>query len=549
MQSASSMQTPPPTSTSASKRKAQQAQVAKLLKESAANGGRKTTPIFPKPSNAAVLTSPVEASPQQFSSIQFSPEVFGSFSMAGPATAPVYPQQKLFWDPNQDNNAMNIDFGTTHSFADSFGLDSSKQMQLFASNNDLMAMSHMVSSSFDADNAMGLTMPVTASAVPQTNHLSSAGLITNGSRSKLSNTAVDPSLLFSSPTRATEQPLVDLPDQMMQDNNLQPYAHQIREAQRERESSETRRSKRRRGPPTESPAVKAALETLRGEEEDRSRQSLKADSSTKPSHRGTHSKRAPFEKPEAQSVRTSKALSTRTSNSHGRHPPSQRQRVPKVTFSIGPDGRAKTETQAVPDTQSESMMDVDSDSEDTESLSSEDDTFMATSRPSSFAYPTKKAALPKLGRFVSSGSTAHSQKSSYASTQMNVIDPSLGSTFISGPLLDPRGAESEVETEVDSDNEHAQSELKKIVQNRANRRPSEQLREGMQSRHMYAGNAYGFQQAVTPTQDMFNNISPTTITDPDLATPSSARDSTISGGSTRCVCHNSEADGEFMIMW
>ena len=555
MRSASSMQTPPPTSTSASKRKAQQAQVAKLVKESAANGGRKLNPLFPSVSNAAVLTSPVEHSPQNFSAVQFSPEVLGSFSMAGPATAPVYPQQKLFWDPAQDSNAMNIDFGATDTFADSFGLETSKQvMESFASNNEAMIMSHTATSSFGIDDIMGSTMPATASAAQHTNYLSSAGLITNGTGSRMSNTAVDPSLLFSSPSAAPEQTTVNVPNQVMHDDNLQPYAHQIREAQRERESSETRKPKRRRGPPAESPAVKAALETLRGEEEDRSRGSLNAERSIKPSGSGFQSKSAASGKPGRASVVPRRSSNTKQGYGLGIHAPLQRQPKQTVTLSIGPDGRAKTQRQLVAERKSPSAMEVDSDSGDTESLSSADG-YMAISQPSSFVYPIKKPTISRRGKL--NRGAVHSQKSSYSSAQNYAVDPALTSTFVSGPLGDSKEVESEAETVFDSENERgdAQSELKKIVKKRVQRRRSGNLnnsgsgREILDRRNVFTGNTFLPPQALTPTHDMFNNISPTTITDPDLATPSSARDSTVSGSSTRCVCHNPDSDGEFMILW
>lgn len=557
MRSASSMQTPPPTSSSASKRKAQQAQVAKLVKESAANGGRKTTRIFPKPSNAVVSMSPVETSPQHFSTLQFSPEVFGSFQMAGPATAPVYPQQKLFWDLNQEQNAMNIDFGTTDNFADSFGLDVSKQLDSLASTHDPMHMSQIVSTSFDVENVMGMTMSRTASAAHDTNYLSSTGLITHSSRSKPPNTAVDPSLLFSSPSRAPEPSSVDIPYQAMHNDDLQPYAHQIRDARRERESSETRKPKRRRGPPTESPAVMAALQTLRGEEEDRSRGSTKAGNPAKAFSGHTDGNRVAFEEPEASSAVRYRSKSVRKNKSLRRRSSSQQHPKRTVTLSIGPDGRAETQTQIVAEANSESQMDLDNDSGDTESLSSYDgDAHIATSQPSSFAYPVNKASAPRLARFASS-SKQHSQKSSSASTQTMVIDPALTTSFISGPLSEFKGTESDGENVVDCSNERgdAQSELKKVVKNRAQRRASEQLnrprpgRDILENRNRHPGNPYASQQSLTPTQDMFNNISPTTITDPDLATPSSAWDSVISGNATRCVCHGHDADGELMILW
>ena len=555
MRSASSMQTPPPTSTSASKRKAQQAQVAKLVKESAANGGRKTTTIFPKPTNAVASTSPIEASPQQFSTIQFSPEVLGSFSMGGPATAPVYPQQKLFWDPNQESNGMNIDFGTADTFADSFGMETSKQqIGSLISNNDGMNITQIPSSSFGVDNIMGLVVPTTASAAHHTNYLSTAGLITNGSGSRLPNTVVDPSLLFSSPSQAPEHPNVGLHHEVVQNDNLQPYAHQIREARRERESSETRKPKRRRGPQTESPAVKAALETLRGEEEERSRGDLDTGGSAKLSRQGLDSNRVAFERPDPTRIRARKSSSVHKGLGLRHHAPSQKPEKRTVTLSIGPDGRAKTETQVVTGAHSPSMMNVDSDSGDTESLSS-DDGYLAASQPTSFAYPAKKVSLSNFNRLGSG--LGNQQNSSYNSSQANMIDPALTTTFISGPLGESKAMDSEVETVIDSDNERgdAQSELKKIVKNRVQRRNSEKsnrlwsVREHLENRNTFTGNAFGAQQALTPTQDIFQNISPTTITDPDLATPSSARDSTMSGNSTRCVCHNPDTDGEFMILW
>ena len=475
--------------------------------------------------------------------------------MAGPATAPVYPQQKLFWDPNQESSGMNIDFGTADTFADSFGMETSKQqMGPLISTNDAMNISQMVSSSFDVDNIVGLTVPTTASAARHTNYLSTAGLITNGSGSKLPSTVVDPSLLFSSPSQAPEHPNVSLHHEVVHNDNLQPYAHQIREARRERESSETRKPKRRRGPQIESPAVKAALETLRGEEEERSRGDLDTGGSAKPSRQRLESNRAAFERPDPNRLTARKSSSVRKGLDLRHHASSQKPEKRTVTLSIGPDGRAKTETQVVTGAHSPSMMNVDSDSGDTESLSS-DDGYIVASQPTSFAYPAKKISLSNFNRLGSG--LGNQQNPSYISSQANMIDPALTSAFISGPLGESKAMDSEVETVVDSDNERgdAQSELKKIVKNRVQRRNSEKAnrlwsgREHLENRNNSTGNAFGAQQALTPTQDIFQDISPTTITDPDLATPSSARDSTMSGNSTRCVCHNPDTDGEFMILW
>lgn len=544
MRSASSMQTPPPTSTSASKRKAQQAQVAQLVKESAANGVRKTTPLFPKPSNA-VAKSPAEASPQQFSTVQFSPEVFGSFQMGGPATAPVYPHQKLFWDPTAEANAMNIDFDPSNTFVDSFGLGNSKHMESFATNNDTMAMSHLATSSFDLGNVMGLSM--TSSTPQNTNYLSSAGLITNGSASKLSNTVVDPSLLFSSPNRASEQMNMDSSHQANFNENMRPYAHQMKEAERERENSETRKPKRRRGPQNDSPAVKAALQVLRGEEDEDSsqRSSSRNSMSANPLPKRVNSNRVTFEEVAHPPASLQRRRSSHRSGVARR--PSRR----TVTLTIGPDGRAKTETKIVAESAQGTAMDVDNDSGDTESLSSIEDAQMAISQPSSFAAPINITLPKNIGRFGSS-SNLHSHKSSYASTRSNLIDPALTTTFINEPLGGSQDHDSDGEAALDSADEKgdAQSELKKM---RARRRASGQL----PGSGPIPGNHPPFAKdalvpgpaLITPTQDLFNNISPTTITDPDLATPSTGDASTISSNATRCVCRGHDSKGGLMIMW
>lgn len=586
MRSASSIQTPPPTSTSTSKKKAQRAQVAKLAKESAANGRRKSTPIFPKPQNVATTEAAVQASPQAFTDLQFSPETFGGFSVAGPATAPVYAQNKLFWDPNQTNDGINMDFAADETFSDAFGLGLSKPTGSFMATDDAITMSQITSSSFDIDNIMGMALPSTTAN--KTNYLSSTGLI-QGSQSNLGTNVVNPSLLFSSPSRAPEQVNPASMPQSSQNENLRPYAHQIMDARRERESSQARKPKRRKGPESDSPAVKAALEVLRDEEKDRLivQKTFRDSMSAKLPPTNAQHKRVSF-KPTEQD--TSSILDRR--DKHTRRQDSFRKisNRTSVELTIGADGRAKTLTKVVADESLRPGTDMDSDSGDTESLSSEDEARMIISQPSSFAYPSEQLPKSRASRFAA-GSAAHSQKSSYASTltsnswgntlprsgtwrrrvtsglgldvnvaadsQRSVLDPALTTTFISGPLGDSQGAESETDTIIESDDDKgdAQSELKKIVRSRAQKRASAQnaAAESFSNHHRFPAGSnrapYPTEASLTtPTQDMFSNISPTTITDPDLATPSTGHESHISN-STRCVCHNTEPDGEFMIMW
>lgn len=545
MKSASSMQTPPPTSTSVSKKKAQQAQVAKLAKEGAASGRRKSTPIFPKPQNVAVAeSSTVQVSPQPFSNVQFSPEGLGGFSMAGPATAPVCPQNKLFWDPNQNTDGLNLDFTTDDAFSDAFGLGLSKPMDSFISTDEPMTISQITSSSFEMGSIMGLAMPSGTTPPDQTNYLSSAGLI-SGSQSRLGTSVVNPSLLFSSPSRAPAQAKVEAALQINQNEVLRPYAHQMMDARRERESSQHRKAKRRRGPEADSPAVKAALEVLRDQDKDRMslQRSFKDSISAKAPPEISRTKRVAFE---ATKREKSSVLHRRESRSRRHEPSRNASNRTSVELTIGPDGRAKTQTKVIAAEKSDSVMDTGSESGDTESLSSEDEGRMIISQPSSFAYPSQKLPKPKPSRFKP-GSNVHSQKSSYASTMMSnssentlprsgtsrrrvasglgldlkaatrsqkhVLDPALTTTFISGPLGDSQGTESETETVIESDDDRgdAQSELKKIVKHRAQRRAGTQL-SASQTHYDFSSNTniapYPTQQSLTtPTQDMFSNIS------------------------------------------
>ena len=508
--------------------------------------------------------------------------------MAGPATAPVYPQNKLFWDPNQHQDGMSMDFTADDTFSDAFGLGLSKSTNSFISGDDAMTMTQITSSSFDVDNIMGMAMPSNASSATQTNYLSSAGLI-SGSQSKYGASVVNPSLLFSSPSRAPDQAKIDLVPQTSQNENLRPYAHQIMDAQRERESSRSRKSKRRKGPESDSPAVKAALEVLRDEEKDRLsvQKSFKDSMNAKMPRGSTQTKRVSFEPSKRETPSIShggdrhtqlQELAQRTSNRTS------------VELTIGPDGRAKTQTKVVATQAPRTAMDMDSDSGDTESLSSDDETNMVLSQPSSFAYPSQKPYKMKASRFAG-GTNAHSQKSSYTSTttsndsnytlprsgapkritasglaldletttrsQRNVIDPAVTMSSISGPLGVSQGAESETETVIESDDDRgdAKSELKKVVKDRAQRRASGQVAvsDSVNNRSVFpTGTNHALypneSSLITPTQDMFSNISPTTITDPDIATPSTGHESQVNS-STRCVCHNMESDGEFMIMW
>jgi hypothetical protein len=94
--------------------------------------------------------------------------------------------------------------------------------------------------------------------------------------------------------------------------------------------------------------------------------------------------------------------------------------------------------------------------------------------------------------------------------------------------------ESEAETVVEDDSSgDATLELRKVMKSRN----KQQLIKGRNSHH------HRYATGVCINYGSSANISPTTITDPDAATPSSSEND-----ATRCVCKNIDSEG-FMIQW
>lgn len=625
MRSAVSMQTPPPTSTSASRRRAQQAHVVKLVKESAVTAGRRmSSPGFATTNIAETPAGLVGASPQQFPSLQFSPDVFG-FPMSGPATAPVFAQQKLFWDPDQNTDAMGVDFAAFPG--DHFGPGHQTGLDPFVSTQQQTHMSHAPGPSYNAfstsiSNALNeqgstsFTMTMAPSPQAQQSFQTPPAAARKSiDPASFSGHAVNPSLLFSSPSHQLKTSQTAVSSQADPDGDtLQPYAHQIQESKREREMRSGRMPRPTRGPEADSPAVKLALKTLR--EEGAAHLGLKrSETDTALTQRSA---------PPDQSSQVVSKVSAAVEHKPGISPGRMRSRPEEsngasnlrsrkrtaVTFSIDANGRARTETRTIieePGARLDDIarMELDSASQDSDSEDSMGDEKRAVATghgQSHSALPPQGSKQPKMGRF-NTGSRAHSQKSSYASTLASTADagslhgaqmskaraisnlnlttheqrnkqahPFTG-TLSSSTLSDHRDSsgenqESDAETVLESDEGKgdAQYELKKVLQDRAKKKVAGQLpHSGLRSTSLAQHNVYSPLRVQTHTYDLNGaatpsvaqahngyganmNSSPNTITDPDLATPSSDRDSRISG-STRCVCHSPDSDGQLMILW
>ncbi len=535
--------------------------------------------------NTQPAVSQLDVSPG-FPTLQLSPEVF-NFPHSGPATAPVFPQHKLFWDPEQNHDGMNLDFSANDGFALGLGID--KSLDPFVSTEDQGTPSRLPSSSFQAlDGSQDdlAIFPVSAK-IPARRF----------SKSRMAASVVNPSMLFSSPGQSSDLPNV-ASSHIEVNSTLQPYAHQILDAEREIELLGPRKSKRRKGTTeVDSPAVKEALATLRDEETDRPASRRSITDSVLQSFDDTHVKAA---------LRERKAIEAQRRMSASRQKPSRRLSPPKrlpspskrttLTLTIDSKGRASTARKVLDEGAGPSLaskMDLDGASDERESSTSADEMDMAMSQRQSFSFAKKKPNRGKLTRFALDPKS-HSQRSSYASTfasnstvggamptksrvmsnlSAHYDDPGLlphpssddraSSSTIISDRLDGRDAHtSDTGTIVESDDSKgdAQSELKKIKKQRQQSQSRQSLRSSqMQGRGFEYPNplssnqvqAFPYTGRLTPSHAVHEpfNVSPTTITDPDLATPSSAHGSHISNEDTRCVCHGTESSGGLMIEW
>ena len=230
-----------------------------------------STPQFSRKHNAPSSTVQVETSPQQFPDLQLSPDIF-DFNVVGPATAPILPQHKLFWD-SKDDGGMSIDF--SEDLINPFDRPNRPALDPFVSAHHALAAPNGTITSFSMgfpkDDLMQTSMTTVTASFNQENHVSTSG----ANDSKLfDNTrqlarGVDPSLLFSSPGRSLNSGDGSAHSSTMVDQeSLQPYAYQMQEARRELASGAITKPKKKRKPDVDSPAVKAALRSLREGEAD-----------------------------------------------------------------------------------------------------------------------------------------------------------------------------------------------------------------------------------------------------------------------------------------
>ena len=555
MKSASNMQTPPPTSTSASRRKAQQAQVAKLVQQSASR--RSSVPGNPNSRHATGFD--IDTSPQDFSSLQLSPDVL-NFPNSGPATAPIYSQHKLFWEPEQANR-VNIDF--SGNLEDPFTVGRQQALDPYVSTYVSTLISQSPSTSFVA-----FPSEFNTTKLSNTRTSSLDAIRFNAKADPLQSTrpnplghGVDPSLLFSSPGQYVESS--HKVAAALDEDVLQPYAYQIQEAKREQAMNISRRSDAMEEIEAESPAVKSALQSLREDESQRAalKRSM-TDSVVNRVHKRQSSKN--IDDPTNPSNITRRASPLKQTRGHL----TRRLNLPRpqhrtaITLKIDSSGKARTEAKViVADTPEGATFDMDLDLPSMNGLSDESSTDVddeTVSHGLSLRIPSQRVQKPKMDRCVTNPN-AHSQRSSYSSIRTSASQTNNRRKYVGtserttderlvlevtdlNPSFDFESYRADDDTfhrrddcvaGADSRIGKAQYEIKKMLENR--------IRGRSNGLHAGIGNSKD------TTSNEFDNISPTTITDPDHVTPNSDRDSQ-SSGSIRCVCWVADAEGQ-MIGW
>jgi hypothetical protein len=209
-----------------------------------------------------------------------------------------------------------------------------------------------------------------------------------------------------------------------------------------------------------------------------------------------------------------------------------------MVFTIDAKGKARTEKVVVGEALKQANSSSSSRKEELESSqyesSSDDEPIIVPSRNSSFTLPAQSKG-PKLARFETSNHGVDARRQSTAANSYSQSESSSQRSL----HLDEVESEAETVMEEDDGSGDATLELRKVMETR-----KKQQLEGRNSRHhRYASgiNPRGGVQYVNYGSS--TNISPTTVTDPDAATPSS-----LGNGSTRCVCNNTDNEG-FMIQW
>jgi hypothetical protein len=488
-----------------------------------------------------------QQSPGLFPTLQLSPDVYVHQFSSGPATAPAYPNQRLLWDPSSHNGFNDASFAP--SYQDPFQYSPVLPSTSFGSSSTI------VPSSFAAPSLPPEQQPYALPTLPRSasyTHLEMSAFpapFTTSPRIPTSQME-NPSMFLSSPARR-----FGTGDQYSSRFSAgttyerPAYAHQIEESKREAENKRLRRSEIKKPSITRSvmealrrpvspkrelrPGLKRSL-THTGV---RSDQGLKvqtrtlADGRKSPAPLLDHNRHRPGR---SSPLKSNADPVARTLNTNR---PSKRG---SLSLAIDENGVAKTVVTRVAE-----QMDLDETSESDAESFDEEDFNIIHSQSNSFAYDETARPHSSARRhsknssrstMVSTGSARPSSYQSSGSSQTKATGAENLQTRRARPVLGTNAAEDTLMEEPPTGD--AQQALRAIIQDRS-RSMSSHGNNQMHSSPPLQQGQYGLY-----------NVSPTTITDPDLATPSTDRDSLASSISLRCLCKSSQAeDSAPMIQW
>ncbi|RMZ81086.1 hypothetical protein DV738_g2517, partial [Chaetothyriales sp. CBS 135597] len=503
----------------------------------------------------------MQASPNLFPSLQFSPDIF-SPAFGGPASAPAYPQQRLFWDPNA---TAPIDHATTllPAYQDQMAMSPQPNFSpSFGSASTIVPSSFVPSPQIPQQQSYNQSV---ASQQPPNAYPTGPVFPVPGPFSTSPPIRLppddNPSMFLSSPARrfANDHPPISTAGgSFVQDRPA--YYHQIEESRREKEAK--RRRKNEASHPSVTRSVMEALRRPTSPIKD-TRPGLKRSFT----HSGAHGRQSHQLQQSHVSFLDNVSThsgSTSRSGRTGRASPlrsligsftrqqamSKASKRTSLSLEIDENGIAKTVVTKITDD-----IDLDIDEEDdsaSESAASsrdESDLAILASQPNSFYFPNDD----EEDQSSVSGLQGHSKNSSYstmASHGSTVASSRSSSTYLahSNPMLPNRvpprrktpslyldPMQEDVDMTPVSASGDAQQALRAMLQNRS------------RSTSAHDGSGRGQQLAQFNSSPPIPhrtysdyNASPTTITDPGLATPSTDHESPISGGGTRCVCNNPE---------
>lgn len=573
--SAASMQTPPPTS--ASRRKIPDF-------EAVGSVGRRATPKMG--SHLETPSRLLGTSPRMLGNLQSSPDLFQLASL-DPTGSPFFPQQRLFWDQDEERSGHDLPLprhGTSNERAERPTAHPSIHSQFL--------QLPTIDGTMDLPEFNGHGFGI--SSAPPTDAALFPAPFSTSPRLPVAK-AEDPAMFLSSPARRFGVP--QLTPERRHLGMRQPYHHQTEESKRE----ELRRTQ------TTDREALASFSSLSEDETEDDDSTPRGPRGVRPglTRSATHTAiTSTSHRPHSQAGRMMASTSgIRKSPSKGRASPAKMMRpaplgrsssvatgLPtrsqSVVLRIGRDGRAKTEMQPVDEgptglTDPLTGMELDGSTTESEADPAEysDYPVLPRSQTSFGLFDAGRPSLsrsdsgsrpPSKGSYASTAGSSHSgrispwpgssrgiaNRSTYrGSPEAIKRTPKRHSSLLHSDASFTRGSSvSQALPGEDDDSGDATHALRQVLKERGrNARPST---GGHGARLPRSSHTFTHLRSSPPRlhsdfdiHPRQSNPSPTTLTDPDLATPSTDRNISNPSNSTRCICNSMDNGGHLMIQW